>query len=47
MKKLCIKIFKILIKILIETIKFIIMLPIYCMMPDKYNGIDYDDWLKK
>ena len=41
------KILKFLTKIIFETIKFIIMFPIYCMMPDKYNGVEYDDWSKK
>ncbi|MBO6086873.1 hypothetical protein J6P92_00825 [bacterium] len=34
-------------KIIKSILKFIIMFPIYCMMPDKYNGVDYDEWSKK
>ena len=34
-------------RIIKSILKFIILFPIYCMMPDKYNGVDYDEWLKK
>ena len=37
------KIFKFIWKI----IKHIFLLPFYCSMPDKYNGVDYDEWLDK
>ena len=41
------KIISILLKIVKSTLKFIILFPIYCMMPDKYNGVDYEEWSKK
>jgi len=35
------------IKFLWKIIKLILLLPLYCSMPDKYRGVTYDEWLKK
>ena len=33
------------VKFLWNVLKHIILLPLYCSMPDKYNGVMYDEWL--
>lgn len=43
----CKKIIIFLFKVIKSVLKFIILFPIYCMMPDKYSGVDYDEWSKK
>ena len=43
MKKFIITILKFIWNIL----KHILFLPMYSSFPDKYNGIDYDEWLDK
>lgn len=34
-------------KILWNILKHIFLLPLYCSMPDKYNGTMYNEWLEK
>lgn len=29
-----------------SIVKHIILFPIYCSMPDKYDGITYEEWLR-
>ena len=43
MKKLLIKI----LKFILNIIKHIFMLPLYCSMPHKYSGTTYEEWLEK
>ncbi|MBR1619521.1 hypothetical protein IJ674_06470 [bacterium] len=38
---------KILKKILSVLYKLVILMPLYCMMPDKYSGIMFDEWVLK
>ena len=33
------------IKFIWNIIKHIFLLPLYCSMPDKYNGVTYSEWL--
>ena len=40
-------IIKILKKILYILYKLIILMPLYCMLPDKYSGVMFDEWLEK
>ena len=28
----------------LKILKHLLLLPFYCMMPDKYNGVDYEEW---
>lgn len=30
---------------ILNIIKHIILLPLYCSMPDKYSGVSYNEWL--
>ena len=41
------KFLKILLKIIKAIFKFVFLFPIYCSMPDKYDGITFEEWLKK
>lgn len=43
MKKLIITVFK----LMWNIFKHVLLLPMYCSMPDKYSGTTYDDWLNK
>lgn len=38
---------KILRNILSILYKLVILMPLYCMMPDKYSGIMFDEWASK
>ena len=38
---------KILKKILSVLYKLVILMPLYCMMPDKYSGIMFEEWVSK
>ncbi len=35
------------IKNILSIIKYILLVGFYCMSPDKYDGITFDDWIKK
>ena len=28
-----------------NILKHIILFPLYCSLPDKYNGVSYEEWL--
>ena len=30
---------------ILNILKHIILLPLYCSMPDKYSGVTYEEWL--
>mgnify|MGYP007101838095 CR=1 FL=1 len=34
-------------KFIWEILKHILLLPMYCYLPDKYSGTTYDEWLNK
>ena len=36
---------KLILKWLWKILKHILLLPQYCSMPDKYNGVTYNEWL--
>lgn len=41
------KIIKILKSILYFLYKLVILLPLYCMLPDKYSGVMFDEWVER
>ncbi len=41
------QILKTLKSILYILYKLIILMPLYCMLPDKYSGIMFDEWIEK
>ena len=41
----CLYILWIIIKFIWNIVKHIFLLPFYCSLPDKYNGLTYNDWL--
>ena len=34
-------------KFLLNILKHVLLLPLYCSMPDKYSGTMYNEWLEK
>ena len=32
-------------KFIWNLVNHILLLPLYCSMPDKYNGVTYSEWL--
>ena len=32
-------------KIILNFLKKLLLLPFYCMLPNKYNGETYEEWL--
>ncbi len=41
------KIIKILKNLLYALYKLVILMPLYCMLPDKYSGVMFDEWVEK
>ncbi len=41
------KIINILKNILFFLYKLVILMPLYCMLPDKYSGVMFDEWVEK